>query len=90
MVNSADSTSPDAAVDNKQGMNGHGTKDHTTSNGDHPSPGRLTATGKLDLVVLGLNSGTAMDGIDCALVHYRQDSPLDPLHMEMLKVRPRL
>lgn len=40
----------------------------------------------LDLKILGLNSGTAMDGIDCALVHYRQSSPEAPLHMNILKV----
>jgi hypothetical protein len=46
----------------------------------------LTADGRLDIKVLGMNSGTAMDGIDMALVHYRQESPEAPLHMELLKV----
>jgi hypothetical protein len=57
---------------------------HATSNGD--SPRQLSAGGKIDLIVLGMNSGTAMDGIDCALVHYRQESPEAPLHMKILKV----
>lgn len=57
-----------------------------TSNG-HQSNGRAgRVSGTLDLTVLGMNSGTAMDGIDCALVHYRQESPTSPLHMKVLKV----
>lgn len=45
------------------------------------------ANGSLDITVLGMNSGTAMDGIDCALVRYRQSSPKAALHMEILQVR---
>lgn len=48
---------------------------------------RCVADGTLDITVMGMNSGTAMDGIDCALVRYRQDSPEAPLHMEILNVR---
>lgn len=50
-------------------------------------PRRCAADGTLDITVMGMNSGTAMDGIDCALVRYRQASPEAPLHMEILKVR---
>lgn len=69
--------------DHSHGLNSQ-TSNGTYTNGNGHSTKHTD--GSLDVTVLGMNSGTAMDGIDCALVRYRQESPTAPLHMEVLKV----
>ncbi|KIW15104.1 hypothetical protein PV08_07891 [Exophiala spinifera] len=72
---------------NGAATNGHATMLYTTNglNGHVNGTSKRELDGSLDIKVLGMNSGTAMDGIDCALVHYRQASPAAPLRMEILQ-----
>lgn len=48
--------------------------------------GSPNLTSTLDLRILGVNIEAWMGRIDCALVHYRQESPASPLHTELLHV----
>ena len=75
---------------------------HSPHNGQHASNGqrqanaiggngstdqKRTASKPLDYTIHGMESGTAMDDIDCTLVRCRQASSESPLHMVLLKVR---
>jgi hypothetical protein len=42
----------------------------------------------LDLLILGITSGTAMDDIDFALCHFTQELPEAPLCLDIVKVFP--
>lgn len=59
--------------------NSDNTKSSTTSPGP-ASPG-------LNLLILGVTSGTAMDDIDFALCRFTQESPEAPLHLDIVQVR---
>jgi hypothetical protein len=50
-----------------------------------PCPSAENSPG-LDLLILGVTSGTAMDDIDFALCRFTQESPEAPLCLEIFKV----
>jgi hypothetical protein len=40
----------------------------------------------LNVTVLGMSTGAALNGIECVLLRYQQDSPEEPLHMDVKQV----
>jgi hypothetical protein len=51
-----------------------------------PSASEQSSPG-LDLLILGVTSGTAMDDIDFALCRFTQESPEAPLCLDIVQVR---
>lgn len=52
-----------------------------------PRPLASEHTNTLDLVVLGMCSGAALDVVTCALLRYRQHSPDEALRISIIEVR---
>ena len=40
----------------------------------------------LDMLVLGMDIGSSMGSVECALCEFRQESPESPLSMKLVKV----
>lgn len=51
-----------------------------------PSPSAEAKSPGLNLLILGITSGTAMDDIDFALCRFTQESPEAPLCVEIVQV----
>lgn len=58
-----------------------------SDNSSSPTPSAEPASPGLNLLILGLTSGTAMDDIDFALCRFTQESPEAPLHLDIVQVR---
>jgi hypothetical protein len=55
---------------------------------DSPSPSMEQKQPGLNLLILGVTSGTAMDDIDFALCRFTQESPEAPLYLDIVQVFP--
>jgi hypothetical protein len=43
-------------------------------------------TESLNMRVLGVYTGAALNGVECVLLRYQQESPSEPLHMSVVRV----
>jgi hypothetical protein len=65
--------------------------DRIGTNGTNgPAEARQPSEGAFSITVLGMNSGTSMDGVDCALCQFTQETPTSPLYFKLLHVWSRL
>lgn len=65
-----------------EALHAHINRDSKSSSSGSPPPEYK----ELDLLILGMTSGTAMDDIDFALCRFTQESPEAPLQLEIIQV----
>jgi hypothetical protein len=64
-------------------LQANGDSDGSSSSASPPAAQKQPG---LDLVILGVTSGTAMDDIDFALCRFTQETPEAPLYLDIIQV----